>query len=89
LHGPFVVLLEQDCADEPDDGVLIGEDADDLGALLDLAIDAFERVGRVQLGAVCGREGHAGEDVGLGPGRGGGAIKQDANLGWASAQRAS
>lgn len=29
LDGPFVVLLEQDCPDETDDGVLIGEDADD------------------------------------------------------------
>lgn len=35
LDGPFVVLLEQDRADETDDGVLIGEDADHLGAPLD------------------------------------------------------
>jgi hypothetical protein len=26
-----MVLLEQDCTDEPGDGVLFGEDADDLG----------------------------------------------------------
>jgi hypothetical protein len=32
LHGPFVVLYEQDRADEADDGVVIWEDADDLGA---------------------------------------------------------
>jgi hypothetical protein len=35
LHGPFVVLLEQDRADEASDGVLIGEDADDVGARCD------------------------------------------------------
>jgi hypothetical protein len=30
LHRPFVVLFEQDGADETDDGVLVGEDADHL-----------------------------------------------------------
>ena len=29
--GPFVVLLGQDCADEADEGVAVGEDADDVG----------------------------------------------------------
>ena len=52
LDRPFIVLLEQDRADETDDGVLVGEDADDLGAPLDLAVEAFDRVGRVQLGAM-------------------------------------
>ena len=52
LDGPFVVLFEQDGADEADDGGLVGEDADDLGAPLDLAVEALERIGRVQLGAV-------------------------------------
>jgi len=28
-HGPLVVLLKQDCADEVDDDVLVGEDARD------------------------------------------------------------
>ena len=45
LDGPFIVLLEQDGADEADDGGLVGEDADDLGAALDLAVEALERVG--------------------------------------------
>jgi len=44
LDGPFVVLFEQDRADEPGDGGLVGEDADDLGAALDLAVEALERV---------------------------------------------
>ena len=66
LDGPLVVLLEQDGADEADDGGLVGEDADDLGAALDLAVEALERVGRVQLGPVRRREGHVGEHVVLG-----------------------
>jgi hypothetical protein len=36
-------LLEQDCADEANDGVFIGKEADDLGAPFDLAVDVFER----------------------------------------------
>ena len=39
-------------ADEPCDGGFVGEDADDVGASLDLAVEAFERVGRMQLLAV-------------------------------------
>jgi hypothetical protein len=42
LDGPFVVLFEQDRADEAGDGVLIGEDADNLGPPLDLAIEALD-----------------------------------------------
>jgi hypothetical protein len=54
LDGPLVVLLEQDRPDEAGDGGLVGEDADDLGAALDLAIEALERVGRVELCPVLG-----------------------------------
>jgi hypothetical protein len=32
------------------------EDADDLAASLDLAVEAFERIGGAQLGAMPGRE---------------------------------
>jgi hypothetical protein len=45
---------------------IVGEDADDLGASLDLAVEALDRIGRVQLGAMGGREAHVGEHVGLG-----------------------
>jgi hypothetical protein len=38
LHRPFVVLFEEDGADQPGDGRLVWEDADDLGAALDLAV---------------------------------------------------
>jgi hypothetical protein len=44
LNGPFIVLFEQDGADQSDDGIPVGEDADDIGAPLDLAVDALERV---------------------------------------------
>jgi hypothetical protein len=53
LDAPFVVLLKQDGPDQPGDrldplcGSSIGEDADDLGASLDLAVDPLERVGAV------------------------------------------
>ena len=40
-----VVLLEQDGADEPDDGVVVGEDAHHLGSALDLTVDPLDRVG--------------------------------------------
>ena len=37
----------------------------DLGPARDLAVEALERVGRVQLRAMRGREGHIGQDTGL------------------------
>ena len=49
LDGPLVVLLEEDGADEAGDGGFVREDADDLGAPLDLAVQSLERVGRMQL----------------------------------------
>ena len=52
LHGPLIVLFEQQRPDESDDGSLIGEDTDHIAASLDLAVEAFERVGAVDLGAV-------------------------------------
>jgi hypothetical protein len=42
---PFVVLLDDEAGGEPDQGFVVGEDADDVGAAADLAVDAFERVG--------------------------------------------
>ena len=50
LDRPLVGLLEQEGADEAGDRRLVGEDADDVGAPLDLAVQALERVDRVQLG---------------------------------------
>ena len=39
-----IVLFEQQRTDQADDGGLVGEDADDLTASLDLAIEPFERI---------------------------------------------
>ena len=50
LDGPFIVLFQQQRADQAGYGGFVGEDADDLAASLDLAIESFERVGAVQLG---------------------------------------
>jgi hypothetical protein len=44
LDGPFVGLFQEQCADEADDGLVVGEDADDFCAALDLAIESFDRV---------------------------------------------
>jgi hypothetical protein len=44
---PLVVLLDQQCAGEPEHGGVVGEDADDVGAPADLAVDPLERV-RIQ-----------------------------------------
>jgi hypothetical protein len=53
-------------ADEPDDGVVVGEDADDLSPALDFAVEPFEAVGGVDLGLVVDGKAHVGEHVGLG-----------------------
>ena len=65
LDGRFIVLFEQQGADEAGDGVLVGEVADHISAALDLPVHAFERIGRVQLGTMCGREAHVGQHIGL------------------------
>ena len=66
LHGPFVVLFEEDGADEPGYGGLVGEDSDDLSATLDLAVEAFERVRAVELCPMLGWETHVGQHIRLG-----------------------
>src|ERR1700730_6319409 len=50
--------------------------ADDLGAPFDLAVEALQRVGGVQLDAVLGREGHVGEHIGLGLVQEGGELRK-------------
>jgi hypothetical protein len=45
LDGPFIVLFEQQRANETDDGVVVGEDADDVGSPLDLAVRVRRRRG--------------------------------------------
>jgi hypothetical protein len=50
LDSPFIVLLEQDGADQSVDSLLIGEDANNVGAALDLSVAPLLRIGGVQLG---------------------------------------
>jgi len=53
---PPLVLLEQQGADEAPDCCLVEEDADHLGAPLDLDVEAFKRIGGMDLGPVFLRE---------------------------------
>ena len=45
LQLPLVVLFGQDRADEPPDGRLVGEDADHVGAALELLVQSLGRIG--------------------------------------------
>ena len=65
LDGPFVVLLQQQRADQADDGRFVWKDTDDVAAPLDLAVEPLQGVGRVDLGAMLGRELHVGQHVSL------------------------
>src|SRR5438067_5402046 len=47
LQLPFIVLLEQYRANQPNDGGLIGKNADHVGAAFDLFVEPLERVGAV------------------------------------------
>ena len=79
-----VVLLDQQHAGEPDQRCVVGEDADDVGAPPDLAVDPLERVGRAQLRPVRLREGVEGEQVILGLLEQLGDLRRwSAQLGWA------
>jgi hypothetical protein len=45
--------------------MLVGEDADDVGAPLDLAVEALDWVDTVQLGTMWSGEGHLGQHIGF------------------------
>lgn len=66
LDSPLIVLFEQDRADEADDGIFIGEDSNHVSAPFDLAVEAFNLSGLVQLGLLLRRERHKGKHVGHG-----------------------
>ena len=53
---PLVVLLDQDCPSEPEEGCWVGEHADDVGAAFDFLVDSFQRVRRPDLAPVLDRE---------------------------------
>jgi hypothetical protein len=42
---PFVVLFDAKHSGEADEGAVVGEDADDVGAPADFLVEALERVG--------------------------------------------
>src|SRR6185503_10579903 len=63
---PGVVLLDAEHPGEADQAAVVGEDADDVGAAADFAVEALERVGAAQLAPVRARERVEGQDVGLG-----------------------
>src|ERR1700720_915169 len=65
LQLPFIVLLEQYRANQPNDGGFIGEDADDVGTPLDLFVEPLERVCAVQFAAVLLGEIQVGQHIGL------------------------
>jgi hypothetical protein len=65
LNRPFVILFEQQGADEALDGVFVGEDAHDVGAPLDFAIETFERIDGVDFRPMIFREAHEGQHIGL------------------------
>ncbi len=47
LQRPFVIRLEEDCTDQPQDRRLIREDADNVSATFHLTVQAFQCVRRV------------------------------------------
>jgi len=63
---PLIVLLDQHRAGEADQRGVVGEDADDVGAPADLAVDALQRVGAPELGPVLARQRVEAEQVGFG-----------------------
>ena len=66
LNCPLIILFEQQRADEPRDSIFVGEDADDISAPLDLAIEAFDRIDGVDFRPMIFRKAHERENVGLG-----------------------
>jgi hypothetical protein len=56
LELPFLLLLQQLAAHQPGDRAVVGEDADDVGASLDLLVQALQRVGAPDLAPVLLRE---------------------------------
>jgi hypothetical protein len=49
LDGPLVAPLHQHGAAETKDGLLVGEDGDDIGAAPNFGVDALDGIGRTDL----------------------------------------
>src|SRR5215471_17655737 len=63
LLGPFIVLLSQDRADKPDDGVAAREDAHHVGSPADFLVQALLRVVGPHLAPDLAGESGEGQDV--------------------------
>ena len=63
LQLPVLVLLQQDGAHQAGEGGVIGEDAHDAGASLDVLVDALKKVGAPDLLPVMRREVAEGQNV--------------------------
>src|SRR5579859_8239801 len=66
LELVLVILLEQDSADQANNAVLVGENADDIGPSFDLFVEPFQWVRAVYFHPMLFGEGHVGEHVMLG-----------------------
>src|SRR6266545_543980 len=60
---PLIVLFDHEAGRQPDQGGVVGEDADDVGAAADLAVQALEGVGAPELAPVVDGEAVEGEQV--------------------------
>ncbi len=63
LNGPFIILLQEQGAEEPNDSIVNEKDADDLGASLDLAVETLDRICRMKLCPVLHGKGHVGKHI--------------------------
>lgn len=75
LDSPFIILFEEDGADELGDRRFVGEEADDLRPALDLAVEPLRQIRRMELGAMLHRESHIGEHIRLGGVHQGGKLR--------------
>lgn len=62
-NRPFIILFEQDGADEPNRGADVGKDPHDVRAPLDLLMQPLERIRAVQLLPMLRRKVLVGQDV--------------------------
>ena len=47
-NGPLVVLFEHQGSNQSDNGVVVGKDADDIGATFNLSVQSLQWVGAVE-----------------------------------------
>ena len=66
LHCPLVILFHEQSADQPGDRSFVRNDANDVTASLDLAVEAFEWIGAMQLGPMLSWKAHVGHYIHLG-----------------------